>query len=423
MATHPGRRGYLLVSSGYVPAGPLSLPWRHLDLRSGMEGWAMTVRVPVRPAMLAWARERSRQTPEDLFTRFPALYEWEQGTRQPTLKQLEKFAQATHTPVGYLFLPEPPEEPLPVPDFRTIGDVEIGHASPDLLDTVYQCQQRQEWYRDYARLHRESPVPFVGTFTVGSDVEEAATRMREVLEFAPDERGSSWSEALRRLIEEADRNGVLVMVSGIVGSNTHRKLDPDEFRGFALADDLAPLIFVNGADTKAAQIFTLAHELVHIWIGESAVSDADMASTSGNAIERWCNQVAAEFLVPGSALRGYQLNRDDLTDELETLARRFKVSTLVVLRRLFDANYFTATQYREEFSSELDRIRTLMEERGTGSGGNFYNTQPVRVSKRFARALIESTLEGQTLHRDAFQMLGFKKVSTFNELAARLGVV
>ena len=133
--------------------------------------------------------------------------------------------------------------------------MEIGHASPDLLDTVYQCQQRQEWYRDYARLHRESPVPFVGTFTVGSDVEEAATRMREVLEFAPDERGSSWSEALRRLVEEADRSGVLVMASGIVGSNTHRKLDPDEFRGFALADDLAPLIFVNGADTKAAQIF------------------------------------------------------------------------------------------------------------------------------------------------------------------------
>ncbi len=386
-------------------------------------GTGSIVRVPVPPAMLVWARERSRQTSENLSRRFPDLRQWEQGTKQPTLKQLEKFAVATHTPIGYLFLPDPPEEPLPIPDFRTVGNAEIGQASPDLLDTVYQCRQRQEWYRDYARLHRESPVTFVGTFTVGSDVEEAAAQMRDVLKFAPDERGNSWSEALRRLVDEAERNGVLVMVSGIVASNTHRKLDPDEFRGFALADDLAPLIFINGADTKAAQIFTVAHELVHIWIGESAVSDADMRSTPGNVIERWCNRVAAEFLVPESALREYRLNRDDLTDELETLARRFKVSTLVVLRRLFDTDYFTATQYREEYSTELHRIRALMEERGTGSGGNFYNTQPVRVGKRFARALIESTLEGQTLHRDAFRMLGFKKVSTFNELAARLGVL
>lgn len=382
----------------------------------------MTVRVPVRPEMLAWARTRSRVASEDLFARFPALSDWEEGTKLPTLKQLEKFANATHTPVGYLFLPEPIDEPLPVPDFRTIGDVEIGEASPDLLETVYQCQQRQEWYRDYARIHREAPVPFVGTFTVDMDVIEAANQMRAVLEFAPEERGSNWSEAFRHLLDEADRNGVLVMVNGVVGSNTHRKLDPREFRGFALADDLAPVIFVNGADSKAAQIFTLTHELAHIWLGESAVSDADMVGTSTNAVERWCNQVAAEFLVPQSDLQGLELNRDNLTNDLERLARRFKVSTLVVLRRLFDSGYFTLSQYREEFTEELDRILAIIEEGGGGSGGNFYNTQPVRVSKRFARALIESTLEGQTLHRDAFQMLGFKKVSTFNELAVRLGV-
>ncbi|MDA8116950.1 MAG: ImmA/IrrE family metallo-endopeptidase [Actinomycetota bacterium] len=381
----------------------------------------MSLLVPVRPAMLTWARQRSRQDADELIRRFPDLPAWEAGTKQPTLKQLEKFAQATHLPVGYLFLLEPPDETIPIPDFRTIGDIALGHAGPDLLDTIYQCQQRQEWYRDYARLHREPPVPFVGTFAVGSDVVGAAARMREMLEFSPDQRGNSWSDALRRLVDEADRNGVLVMVSGIVGSNTHRRLDPDEFRGFAITDDLAPLIFVNGADTKAAQIFTLAHELAHIWIGESAVSDVDMASTPANVTERWCNQVAAEFLVPGSAIRNLRLDRNHLTGELESLARRFKVSTLVVLRRLFDADYFTASEYRSVFSAELSRIRRVMEDRGGGTGGNFYNTQPVRVSKRFARALIVSTLEGQTLHRDAFQMLGLKKVSTFNELAARLG--
>lgn len=382
----------------------------------------MTVRVPVRPEMLVWARERSRLEPEGLFGRFPALHDWETGSKQPTLKQLEDFSKATHTPVGYLFLPQPPDEPLPVPDFRTIGGVEIGHGSPDLLDTLYQCQQRQDWYRDYARLHREPRVPFVATLTVQTDTVEAASKMRDVLEFAASERGSSWTEALRRLADEADRHRVLVMVNGVVGSNTHRKLNPQEFRGFALVDDLAPVIFVNGADTKAAQIFTLAHELAHIWLGQSALSDADMTHASSNAVERWCNRVAAEFLLPIADLEGYVLNRDALTDELEKLARQFKVSTLVALRRLYDAKYLSDAEYREAFVAERERVLALMEESGGGSGGNFYNTQPVRVGKRFARALIESTLEGQTLHRDAFQMLGFKKVSTFHELAARLGV-
>ena len=137
-----------------------------------------------------WARERSRLEPEALFRRFKALPAWEEGAQQPTLKQLEDFARATHTPVGYLFLSEPPDEPLPVPDFRTIGDVEIGHASPDLLDTVYQCQERQDWYRDYARLNRESAVPFVGTLTVGGDAVAAASQMRDALSFEPSQRGS-----------------------------------------------------------------------------------------------------------------------------------------------------------------------------------------------------------------------------------------
>lgn len=382
----------------------------------------MPLRVAVRGELVSWARERSGVAPEDLAAKFPDLDEWEAGTKQPTLKQLERFAQATHTPIGYLFLPEAPEESLPVPDFRTIGDAEIGHASPDLLDTVYQCQQRQEWYRDYARVHRESPVAFVGTFTVGTDVTEAAAQMSAVLSFAPGERGTSWSEAFRRLIAQADDHGVLVMVSGIVGSNTHRKLDPEEFRGFALADELAPVIFINGSDTKAAQIFTLAHELVHIWLGESAVDDPEMSVSPNNSIERWCNEVAAEFLLPAASLQGVSVDRDDLTNELERLARRFKVSTLVVLRRLFDTGFFTLPQYRAAYADERNRVLALIEERSGSAGGDFYNTQPVRVSKRFARALIESTLEGQTLHRDAFHMLGFKKVATFNQLAVRLGV-
>ncbi|MGI8707333.1 MAG: ImmA/IrrE family metallo-endopeptidase [Actinomycetota bacterium] len=264
-------------------------------------------------------------------------------------------------------------------------------------------------------------MSFVGSLDLTTNSVEAAATMSEALGFQVEARGARWADAFRKLTEQAEELGVLVMVNGVVGSNTHRKLNPQEFRGFAMVDDIAPLIFVNGADTKAAQIFSLAHELAHIWLGQSALSDVEVSSTSGNATERWCNEVAAEVLVPLHSLRDAFSADRPLTDELDRLAREFKVSTLVVLRRIRDAGHLTVEQYRSAYTAELDRVLGILAE-GISSGGNFYNTQPVRVSRRFARAVISNTLEGQTLYRDALQMLGIKKLSTFQELSHRLGI-
>jgi Zn-dependent peptidase ImmA (M78 family) len=229
---------------------------------------------------------------------------------------------------------------------------------------------------------------------------------------------STWTEALRRFIGQADALGVLVMCSGVVLNNNHRRLDSEEFRGFAIADDLAPLVFINGSDTKAAQMFTLAHELAHIWLGQSAVSDAQAAWVPDHAVERWSNRVAAELLVPLEIMRAEYDPHAELATEVDRLARRFKVSTLVVLRRIHDAGGLTDEELSEAYDAELARLHALPR----GSGGDFYLTQAARLSKRFARALVVSTLEGQTLHRDAFRMLGFSKVQTLHELGRSLGV-
>lgn len=379
------------------------------------------VRVDVRPELLVWARERSTRDPAELVAQFPRLWEWEQGTLAPTLKQLESFARATRTPVGYLLLQEPPNEPLPIADYRTMGDQAIRRPSPDLLDTIFICQRRQEWYAEFARTAGQASIPLVGSLTTETPVIDAARRMAEALEYGRDARGQTWANALRVLIDRAEDVGVLVMVNGVVGNNTHRKLRPAEFRGFSLVDPLAPVVFVNGADTKAAQIFTLAHELAHLWVGVSALSDADPSSTPSIAVERWCNQVAAEFLVPLAFVRADFQEGRDLTAELDRLAARFRVSTLVILRRVFDADYLSWDEYRNAYAAELDRVLGILEERAEGGGGgNFYNTQPLRASRRFSQAVIASTLEGSTLYRDAFQMLGVRSVSTFHELAAQL---
>ena len=226
---------------------------------------------------------------------------------------------------------------------------------------------------------------------------------------------SNWADALRLLIHEAERTGILVMVSGIVKSNTSRVLDPAEFRGFALSDPLAPLVFVNGKDTKAAQMFTLAHELAHIWLGISALSNTGVLQQQSDRVEEvWCNAVAAEFLVPLRDLKS-DLRRDELLPAaLSRLARTFKVSTLVILRRLVDAEWLTRVQFDTAYAQENERLRKLVKGKG---GGNFYRTTVTRVGRRFANALIVSTLEGQTLYRDAFRMLGIHKTVTFNRLA------
>jgi Zn-dependent peptidase ImmA (M78 family) len=378
------------------------------------------MRVEIKPKLLRWAQERSGLDPAALAHRFPQLDTWERCESRPTLKQLESFAKATHTPVGYLFLQEPPVERIPIPDFRTVGNERVGRPSPDLLDAVYICQQRQEWYRDFARYEGEDPVPFVGAAHLNDDVEATAATIRRELGFDVEERRQmpTWTDALRRFIEQADRLGVLVMVSGVVGSNNRRKLDPHEFRGFALADRLAPLVFINGADTKAAQMFTLAHELAHIWLGLSAVSDAQASQVPEHEVERWCNRVAAELLVPLAVVRAEYEPRKPLGEEINRLARRFKVSTLVVLRRIHDVGGLTQDQFWRAYREELQRLRAMP----AGSGGDFYLTLSARAGKRFARALVVSTLEGRSSFTEAFRLLGFKKMATFREVAHSLGI-
>ncbi len=378
--------------------------------------------VPASIPVLRWAAQRARLDDDDLAARFHKWPLWLSGKAQPTLKQLENFARLTHTAIGYFFLPQPPALALPVPDFRTLRDEALAAPSSDLLDTLYLCQQRQDWYRDHVRMHGLPVLPFAGSASVQEVPEAVAQRLRETLGLSTEARRqlSTWTDALRQLIAAAEDAGVMVMVSSVVGSNSHRKLDVGEFRGFALADSLAPLVFLNGADSKAAQMFTLAHELAHVWLGATGVSDTQAGQVPEQQTERWCNQVAAELLMPLEELRAAHQRTAPIPDEIQRLAREFKVSTLVALRRLFDAGYINRTALWQHYREEQERLRTL-KERSSG-GGDFYRSLGARTSKRFARAIVSSTLEGLTSFPEAFRMLGMRKTATFYEAARELGV-
>jgi Zn-dependent peptidase ImmA (M78 family) len=377
--------------------------------------------VAIRTEMLVWARERAALTVDDLAAKQPLkrLPLWERGKAQPMFKQLEAFAKATHVPIGYLFLPEPPDEPLPIPDFRTVAGAVPRRPSPDLLDTIYTMQRRQAWFHETLASGEADPAGFVGSARLSDDPEAVGREMRRITGLTDGwARGlRTWREALSRLRRSLEQLRVMAVINGIVGNNPHRPLDVDEFRGFALSDPLAPLIFVNGADAKSAQMFTLAHELAHLWLGLGGVSGFDTLLPGGRDVEDWCNRAAAEFLVPAAEMEeAWRASTRD-REAFRTLAGRFKVSPIVVARRALDLRLVD----RETFFA-FYRTYTR-QERSAGAksdGGDFYGNQNTRVGELFATHVVRAALEGRVGFKDAYDLTGLRG-RAFQQYAERLG--
>lgn len=384
------------------------------------------MKISLQPSVLRWARLRALLTVEALAAKFgkKEAEKWEakiahwEDAGDLTYSEAEKLAHHTNTAFGYLFLDEPPVEKLPIPDFRTTGSQAVATMSTELLDVIYQSQRRQEWFREHLQETESAKPVFVGSFPPGKSVRLAAESIRKHLAYHPSQcRESTLDAVIREFVDAAEGAGILVVRAGKVGNNTHRLLDPGEFRGFALVDEWAPLVFVNSADTKAAQIFTLAHELAHIWAGQSALSNLDQTYAPEQRVEAFCNEVAAEYLVPMDDLKtriGGSQKVD--ADFVRKLRLHYRVSDLVIIRRLHDAGAISKATFRRDYSDKLEEYR----KKGKDGGGNFHSNQPGQVGRRFGTALVASTLEGKTLYRDALSLLDMKKESSFKEFARNL---
>lgn len=376
--------------------------------------------VAIRPELIIWARDRAGLTDDAMTKRFRRFNEWLSGEAQPTLRQLESLAGMTYTPLGYFFLSEPPDERLPIPDFRTLRDKPVLRPSPNLLETVQRMQRRQNWMREFLIEEREDALQFVGSVALNASVLQVAASIRQVLGIGESwaSEQPSWTEALTSLREAAERAGMLLVISSVVGNNNHRKLSTDEFRGFVLRDEYAPLIFVNGADFKSAQMFTMAHELAHVWLGESGVFNLRVFEPTDHEVEIFCNRVAAEFLIPERELRPAWQDAQRTEEPFQTIARQFKVSTIVAARRLRDLGFMSRERFFEFYEEYLVDERRKKEKKA--DGGDFYNTQNVRVGKRFASAVIRAAKEGRLLYRDAYALTGLYG-NTFDKYAESLG--
>lgn len=379
---------------------------------------AQSARVEVRPKMFRWAIDRARLDADDLLTRFPKLADWLGGDAHPTLRQLEDFAGATMAPLGYFFLSEPPTEQLTIPDFRTVKDRRLERPSPNLLDTLQTMQRRQAWLRDDRVEQGLRPLSFVRSTTIKAEPAVVANAIRKHLNLVTgwaDVLGS-WTDALRSFRDRVEDLGVVVIFNGVVGNNTHRKLDPEEFRGFVLVDEFAPLIFVNGNDAKAAQMFTLAHELAHIWIGQDGVFNLPRMLPSGDEGEVFCNKVAAEILIPSDEFRNaWMANR--APNRYAILARKFKVSEIVVARRALDMKLIQRDEFFDFYDKYIEREKARPK---AESGGDFYLTQNNRVGRVFGEAVGQAVRDGRLLYREAFALTGLQG-ATFEKFIKGIG--
>lgn len=381
------------------------------------------LQITLQPDVLKWARERAGIDAEQLADKMQVkperVLDWERDGKI-SIAQADRLAQRTHTALGLLYLTEPPKDLLPISDFRARGnDLQ---PSVNLLDTIYLMQRRQAWMREELIGEGARPLNFIESYETDGDPLQVARAMRDALQLTDDWAASisTWSDALGHLRNRAEDAGVLVVFNGVVGNNTSRKLDPDEFQGFALVDEYAPLVFVNNADFKAAQMFTLAHELAHLLVGKTGVSSFEHLKFDSNTTEKFCDQVAAEFLVPAAELRAFWPTAKQVSDPYQSVARQFKVSSLVAARRARDLGLIDQIAFFKFYEKYTDR-EWHSSQQTQASGGNFWNTQKWRIGTRFGTAIFRAVKEGRLLYREAYNLTGLKG-ETFENMREKMEI-
>jgi Zn-dependent peptidase ImmA (M78 family)/transcriptional regulator with XRE-family HTH domain len=352
------------------------------------------------------------------------LVAWEVGQQFPPFVRAEKLADKLRIPFGYLFLSDPPSDDFPLPDLRTVGNVAVAKPSLNFVDVVNDALLKQQWYSEYLEESGARKIAFVGSFQIADGVPEVAANMSKVLGIDHEARAHSrsWQEFLTHIVRRAEDLGVLVMQRGIVGNNTKRRLDVDEFRGFVISDKFAPLVFINARDAKAAKNFTIVHELCHLWIGESGISNPNLRHRSAdetNAVERFCNRVAADVLAPQAELLRRWRSGVDNDENIAALARYFRVSRYVVARQANEAKRITYDEYVDYLDRHPWFLKAAATEDEEGSG-NFYNTFGARNSKRFISGVLGALAQNRISFRNASALLGVK-IATLKKVAERFG--
>ncbi|MDX9702371.1 MAG: XRE family transcriptional regulator [Candidatus Auribacterota bacterium] len=385
----------------------------------------------ITPSVIQWARERAGYSLANAAEKFKIseedLQAWEAGTKSPSIPQARKASEIYKRSLAVFFLPEPPKDFKTLRDFRTLPEGYPSEYSPELSFLIRNMHVRQEWMREYLINEGTEPLSFLSKISKPITLKNLTDAILNTLDISPNEQINckTRTEALKLWIDKVEAVGIYII--------REKKIDPKEARGLILCDDYAPFIFLNGEDAVAAQLFTLAHELAHLWINQSGLSNLEPIGRVKNEkiskIETFCNKVASSLILANSSFN-HKLSTLDSNlsteEKIESLSKIFQVSEETIARRFLEKNlisdmeYLTLRRkYQERWIEFKKNERQKMKDKKRGPS---YYVKKYYNGYAFTHTVVDAYFSGTITARDASGLLDIK-VNNIKKLADVAGIV
>jgi len=390
----------------------------------------MADKADITPKILKWARESARISEEiaagKVSVSVEKLREWESGESYPTIIQAQKLAKAYKRPFALLFLTDIPSDFQPLRDFRRKGSTPLGTGS---IFIIREIQQKQAWISEVNKDDNTAKVPFIGRFTVSDDPITVANDILRSFKINPTNYSSG--SPIKEWIDKAESNGIFISRTSFIHSRL--VLDSDEIQGFAIADPYAPFVFINSEDYDAPQLFTLVHEIAHLWIAATGISNeiehGIKDKNDYQPIELFCNEVAGNALMPSDVINSLPFSAFDSVDKLFPVAKRLGVSTLALLVRGLKLKRVSPERYQQlkraaerEYQAFLRREAEKKEKQKSKEnkgGPNYYLLQVNRNSRLFTQTVLDAFRGGMIEPTQASSLLNVQ-VTRFSKLEEQL---
>ena len=392
----------------------------------------MSDKANITPNVIKWARESARITIEVAAAKVSKspeeLKDWEEGRSQPTIRQAQALAKVYKRPFALFFLPEIPRDFQPLQDFRKKNSKELGTAS---IFIIREIQQKQAWISEVNEENNENKIPFVGKFSINDDIVTVAKDILKTLDINPT--NYKTDNPIKEWIDKAESKGIFISRTSFIHSRL--KLDSEEIQGFAIADEYAPFVFINSDDWNAPQLFTLVHELAHIWIDESGISneiEPDLKNKDKfNPVELFCNEVAANALIPSEVIRNLRHETYNSAKEVYNESKKLGVSSFAFLFRAFNLDLISLEVYNKlkhdadvEFRTFLkneEEKKAKQKDKGTKGGPNPYLLRLNKNSRLFTQIVLDAFRGGYVEPTQASALLNtpVNKFSSFDALLYR----
>jgi len=390
----------------------------------------MADKANITPKLLKWARESARMSVETASAKVSVsiekFKEWENGTNQPTIRQAQTLAKAYRRPFALLFLPEIPRDFQPLQDFRRKNSIDLGTSS---IFIIREIQQKQSWISEVNEENNEAKISFVGRFSIADNPIKVAEDILKTLEIIPSSYNTD--NPIREWINNAELNGIFISRTSFIHSRL--KLNSDEMQGFAIADPYAPFVFINSEDWNAPQLFTLVHELAHIWIAETGISNEIEPNLKNkdksHPVELFCNEVAANALIPYEFISNIDQGTFKSIKEVFKISKNLGISSFAFLVRALNLNIINHdvyrnlkheadVQYKEFLKREAEKV-SKQKNKDKKGGPSPYLLKLNKNSRLFTQIVLDAFRGGSVEPTQASVLLN-TPVNKFSSLEAQL---